>query len=84
MGTAWLVNRWDRLPHRNALVVAFALYFVWLSVFDVIYTLDDAWSIDAGWGRVEEFSGLPTFVLGSALVACVVRAAHLRPPRSEP
>ena len=77
MATAWLLARWDRLPHRKALVAAIALYFGWLSVFDVIYMLSDTWGIEVGWNQLEEFSGLPTFILGSALVACVVRAGPL-------
>lgn len=59
------------------LLLASALYFTWLSVFNsyyCVYGLDVDLPV-IGRDDVEDLLGLPTFLLGGALLVCLVRAA---------
>ncbi len=49
--------------------IALIGYFGWIATFDVTYCL-----IGDGSPRFEDAVGLPTFALGCALAACVVRS----------
>jgi hypothetical protein len=75
LGSAWAVHRWDRLRGRILLALAMAGDFGWLAAFDVYYMLVDQWHLNSAWAQVQDLSGLPTFLLGCAFVAAVVRAA---------
>lgn len=75
LASAWLLRDWDRLRHRTALVVAMSLYFGWIISYDVGYTLHETGLLNINWYRVEDAAGLPTFVLGSAFLACLIRTA---------
>ncbi len=69
----WIVQTWDRLRRRKALAVAMGLYFGWLALFDVAYC-----AIDINQTPWEDAVGLPTFLLGFALLTCVVRSSPSR------
>jgi hypothetical protein len=75
MGAAWLLRHWDRLRNRTLLVIVMGLYFGWIAACDVVYMLSDAWGVEVRWNALEDASGLPIFLLGSSLVACIARAA---------
>ena len=60
-----------------------ALYFGWIATCDVVYMLGDAWNADVDWDNWQDMAGLPTFLLGSAFLGCVVLAATRR-SRSRP
>jgi hypothetical protein len=74
MAAAWLLRHWDRLRNRALPAVAMALYFGWIGACDVVYMLSEAWGVDLGWSALEDASGLPIFLLGSSLVAGIIRA----------
>jgi hypothetical protein len=67
----WVIRDTGRLHGALPLVVAAGIYFGWLAFFDVLDCL-----ISVGYNWIEDSVGLPTFVLGSVLVACVVRSAN--------
>ncbi|MHC5539764.1 glycosyltransferase family 87 protein [Singulisphaera rosea] len=73
----WLIR--DGIIFRSgpALPIASACYFTWLSVFNSYYCVHGL-DVDLpffGQGNVEDLLGLPTFLLGVTLLACLVRAA---------
>jgi len=70
----WLVRHHERLAHRAPLWISAALYYGWISVFDLI----DA-QREIGSTRIEEWAGLLNFVLGCLVVLGLVRSA----PRGE-
>src|SRR5262249_675356 len=78
LGSAWAVRHWDRLRNRTALAVAMAAYFGWLAAFDPYYILVDSWRMELNWSRLRDAVGLPTFLLGCAFLAAVVRASTPR------
>jgi Glycosyltransferase family 87 len=80
LGSAWLLGHWDRLKNRTAPLVAMALYFGWLAAFDVDYMLDDAWKVNIYLDSLQDAAGLPTFLLGLALVVCVALSAAREVP----
>jgi hypothetical protein len=84
LAAAWLLRHWDRLRNRMALVVTLALYFGWIAAFDVVYMLDDAWSVHFDLESVQDAVGLPTFLLGSAFLGCAARAASREDPDADP
>lgn len=65
----WIAEEWGRRRRRTALALALAAYFGWLVAFELVYY----WIEDTS-PRFEEAVGLPTFVLGCLLVACIVRS----------
>jgi hypothetical protein len=67
----WLIRDAGRLHGATALVVAAGSYFGWLAFFDVLDCF-----VEVSNPAIEDAVGLPTFVLGSVLVACVVRSAY--------
>jgi hypothetical protein len=74
----WVVRDWDRLPRRYALAASLVFYFGWISLFNAFFCAED--EADPAplfdWRRVEDAVGLPTFLLGCALIVCVVRSAR--------
>jgi hypothetical protein len=75
LAAAWLLRNWDQLQGRTALVVAMGLYGTWITGCDVAYMLEEAWDVPVNWDSISYAAGFPTFVLGSVLLGCVVRAA---------
>lgn len=73
VASSWAVQTWDQLRRRKALAVAMGLYFGWLALFDVAYC-----AIDLDLATWEDAVGLPTFILGFALLTCVVRSSPSR------
>ncbi len=69
----WLLRHRDRLAHRLPLWISVALYFGWLSAFDLV----DAHR-EVGTTRMEEWAGLLNFVLGCLVVIGLVRSAPRR------
>jgi hypothetical protein len=80
LASAWAVRHWNRLRNRTALAVAMAAYFGWLAAFDVYYVLVEEWRMGLAWWYVREVAGIPTFLLGCALLVAVVRAATRQVP----
>ncbi len=73
LASYWVALTWDRRSHRTALAIALIGYFAWIAAFDVAYCL-----IGDGSSWFEDAVGLPTFALGCALGACVVRSEPSR------
>lgn len=78
LASYWVAATWGQRRHRTALAIALIGYFGWIIAFDVMYCL-----IGDGWPRFEDAVGLPTFVLGAALVACVAWSEP-EPQQAEP
>jgi hypothetical protein len=73
LASYWVLRNVEGIANRPFLVIAMALYFGWLSVFDVI----DSWiSIDSL--SMQEWIGLPTFLLGCLLGACILSSSRSR------
>lgn len=73
IATDWIVETWGTRRNRFPLGVAFASYFGWIIAFDVVY-----WWIGDSSTRFEDSVGLPTFMLGCGLVACLVMSEPIR------
>ena len=70
----WLGLYAPALRQDRVLAVAIGGYFGWLTLFDVFY----AWAggvlhDDGRWGRVVDWVGLPTFLLGGFLLVSLAR-----------
>jgi hypothetical protein len=65
----WISEEWEHRRRRTVLAIALTAYFGWLVAFDLVYY----WIEDSS-PRFEDAVGLPTFVLGCALIACIVRS----------
>jgi hypothetical protein len=77
LATYWVVRDWEGFRVNSTSAVALGCYFGWQAAFDVWYYLfqngflpSDFWS-----DLICEVAGLPTFLLGSALIFGVVRKA---------
>jgi hypothetical protein len=70
MAAWWLVKRRVAVSYRIPLAIALGAYIGWLSVFDLITSY-----IDIDTTRMQEWVGLPTFLLGCAVVAFMVAAS---------
>jgi hypothetical protein len=70
LASYWVVARKEQIKNQVPLYVALGCYFGWLCIFDVIEC-----SKGAGFHSMEEWAGLPTFVLGCGLITCIVRSA---------
>jgi hypothetical protein len=70
----WLGRYAPALAHDRVLAVAIAGYFGWLTLFDLFYAYAGG-VIHPGdrWGWVDDWVGLPTFVLGSLLLVRLLR-----------
>ncbi len=73
LGTRWLVVSWHRLRGRPLIALAAASYIAWLAAFESYYAnINDDYG-ELYWIYVRDFLGLPTFLLGCAFIAAVVR-----------
>jgi hypothetical protein len=72
LASYWVVRHRDTIRNRIALWLALAAYFGWVSLFD---TFDAFYGAD--YNRMQEWVGLPTFLLGCVLIVCVVRSARV-------
>jgi hypothetical protein len=65
----WLVRRGDSLWRRRGLAVAVLAYFGWLTLFDLFYVYaGGVLHAEGPFGRVDDWVGLPTFLLGGFLL----------------
>jgi hypothetical protein len=80
----WACRDWEVLEASPPLRVAMGVYFGWIALFDVFYLyMGGKIPISLGtWGLVDDTIGLPTFVLGCELLACLVRASGRSSPSS--
>jgi Glycosyltransferase family 87 len=90
LGSAWAVRHWDRITGRTWRVLAIASYFGWLAAFDLYYAFDDEGPGSRYWRTVQYVVGLPSFLVGCAFLAGVIRSAttddkaSIQPPESKP
>ncbi len=83
LASAWLVRHGGDPGRSTAPVVAMTLHFGWIAAVDTVYMLDETDLLLGYWFPLRDIGGLPTFLLGSALLGCIVHAATprtLRPP----
>ena len=69
LASYWMISSWGATRETIPIWIALACYFGWLSAFDVMllrFIDDQIW--------MQEWIGLPTFLLGCLLMACIVRA----------
>ncbi len=78
----WACRDWEVLEANPPLRVALGVYFGWIALFNVFYLyMGGKIPISLGtWGLVDDTVGLPTFVLGCELLACLVRASGRSSP----
>ncbi|MFO0891766.1 MAG: glycosyltransferase family 87 protein [Isosphaeraceae bacterium] len=69
----WLVRHGRDIDRRTPLLISLGAYFAWLSVFDLY---ESRFGVDAA--NMQDWVGLPTFILGWCVVACLVRSAPRR------
>jgi hypothetical protein len=70
LASYWIFRKPGQIRNRGPLLVALACYFGWLAIFDLIEC-----TLGADFHSMQEWAGLPTFLLGCALVVCVVRSS---------
>ena len=75
LGSSWAVRHWDHIRGRIARVSAISCYFGWLAAFDLIYAFCDEGTNYAYWKIVRDVVGLPSFLIGCAFLAVVIRSA---------
>jgi hypothetical protein len=74
--TDWLGRYGPDLAQHRTLAVAIGGYFGWLSLFDLLYCYAGGiMQPDGPWSWVADRVGLPTFLLGSFLLASLLRVA---------
>lgn len=72
----WANLEWERLRRERVLLALLAAYFGWLATFDVCYAvLGGVLHPGDRWAWLDEVVGLPTFLLGTALLAGLIRFA---------
>jgi hypothetical protein len=80
----WLGRYGPLLGRHPGLAFAIGGYFGWLSLFDLFYCYAGGiMQADGPWGWVADRVGLPTFLLGSFLLANLLRVAGRLPGRTE-
>lgn len=86
LASYWVVRDWDRRPNRRPLLIALAVYFGWISLFDTFYCAEDPLAVSPllDWNKVEDTVGLPTFLLGCGLIVCIVRSARFEGGEGSP
>ena len=67
LGPYWLVRESETLSHKRMLTAAFCGYFAWIAYFDVMMYRDRI-------AQFVEWVGVPTFILGSLLIVCIIRS----------
>jgi Glycosyltransferase family 87 len=74
LASYWVAAKSQQIRNRVPLYVALGCYFGWLSIFDVIECTK---GVD--FHSMQEWAGLPTFLLGCGLIVCIVRASTTQP-----
>lgn len=73
---SWMGRHATDLARHRGLAVAIVGYFGWLTLFDLFYCYAGGILHAVGpWGRVEDWVGLPNFLLGSLLLVNLLRVA---------
>jgi hypothetical protein len=67
LASYWVVLRGQDIAHRTLVEIALGLYYVWLSIFDLVYF----W-IGIDNTSMQQWVGLPTFLLGCLLAVCIL------------
>jgi hypothetical protein len=78
LAASWLGRYGPALARerRWAVLIALGAYFGWLTLFDLFYcSVGGILHDDGPWGRVADWAGLPTFLLGSFLLVSLLGAA---------
>jgi hypothetical protein len=78
LASYWVVSKSHQLRNKTPLLVALGCYFGWLATFDLI-----EYNIGVDFHGMQEWAGLPTFLLGCVLVVCVVRSSTTQPSQEE-
>lgn len=80
----WLAVEPGRLAGDRFLAAALVAYFAWLALFEVFSALIGG-VVHPGdpWAWVDEVAGLPTFLLGAALLAALLRPTFRRSTPAE-
>jgi len=72
LASYWLISAQEPIKGEILLWVALGCYFGWLSYFDLILS-----RIDIDLRRLQEWIGLPTFLLGCFVLVSILRSASL-------
>ena len=72
LGSSWIVRHWEYVKGRTVRVALVACYFVWLAAFDLYYAFIDEMRGELYWHQVEEWVGLPAFLVGCGFIAGLV------------
>ncbi len=75
LGSSWVVRHWEYVKGRSVRVVLVACYFGWLAAFDLYYAFIDETRGELHWHHVEEWVGLPAFLVGCGFLAGLVWSA---------
>jgi hypothetical protein len=75
LASSWALRHWDELAGRRFLLVTMGCYFGWLAAFDVYYSIAEAFGPPVRGFDYRDVAGLPTFVLGCAFIAGLVRSS---------
>jgi hypothetical protein len=78
LASYWVVARSKQSRNKVPLYVSLGCYFGWLGIFDVIEC-----TIGVDFHSMQEWAGLPTFLLGCGLIVCIVRASTTEPALDE-
>jgi hypothetical protein len=70
LASYWVVARSEQIRNRVPLYVSLGCYFGWLGIFDVIEC-----TVGVDFHSMQEWAGLPTFLLGCGLITCIVRSS---------
>jgi hypothetical protein len=72
----WLGRHAPALARQRGLGIAIVAYFGWLSLFDLFYCYVGGIIDKRGpWAWVDDWVGLPTFLLGGVLLVALLRVA---------
>ncbi len=69
LASYWVAARSKQIRNKMPLYVSLGCYFGWLGIFDLIECTK---GVD--FHSMQEWAGLPTFLLGCGLIVCIVRA----------
>jgi hypothetical protein len=72
LASYWIVRKWEALERRRLLLVALGCYFAWIATFDIIEATK---GVD--YRAMRDWAGLVTFVLGSLVIAGIVRSSPI-------
>jgi hypothetical protein len=75
LASSWALRQWDELPGRRFLLLTMGCYFGWIAAFDLYYSIQENFATPLRGVDYRDFAGLPTFVLGCAFIAGLVRSS---------